>query len=452
MSSSGAAPPSTVNRLDTVSIRLRVTASVVVVMAATLLLGVSVLAAFAAQSNRSTDRLLAGRASLARQLAAQGAGPAQIVNRVSVDGVQARLVLRNGTVFGTGLPSGTQVRTSTITLAGVGRVRGAVLDLAVDTSLVNESRQALRRVLLFAGLGALLVSGLLVAAAVRFALRPLDAMATLARTIAGGNRGYRLAPARTDTELGQTAAAFDAMLDELEGAEARARAAEERTRAFLADAAHELRTPITGLTVAAETLLHHGDRMDRAEQEQMQVLLVREAQRAGALVSDLLAAARLDAGVELDLVPVSLGALVHTELERLRLLHPSTTLTLTSGEVLAQADAAKVSSIVRNVLENAVRAAGPGGKVHVGVQVASPQAVLDVWDTGPGVAPADRERIFERLVRLDASRASDSGGSGLGLAIARGYARAHGGDLTCEDPRGPGALFRLTLPLSEHVG
>ncbi len=63
-----------------------------------------------------------------------------------------------------------------------------------------------------------------------------------------------------------------------------------------------------------------------------------------------------------------------------------------------------------------------------------------------------RARIFERLVRLDASRASDSGGSGLGLAIARGYARAHGGDLTCEDPRGPGALFRLTLPLPEHVG
>ena len=115
MTSSGAAAPSTVNRLDTVSIRLRVTASVVVVMAASLvLLSVSVLAAFAAQSNRSTDRLLVGRAALAQQLAAQGAGPAQIVNRVSADGVQARLVLRNGTAFGTVLPSGTQVRTSTV--------------------------------------------------------------------------------------------------------------------------------------------------------------------------------------------------------------------------------------------------------------------------------------------------------------------------------------------------
>ena len=89
------------------------------------------------------------------------------------------------------------------------------------------------------------------------------------------------------------------MLDELEGAETRARQAEERTRAFLADAAHELRTPITGVQAAAETLLHHGDQLPAADREHLQALLIREAQRAGTLISDLLAAARLDAGVEL---------------------------------------------------------------------------------------------------------------------------------------------------------
>jgi signal transduction histidine kinase len=73
---------------------------------------------------------------------------------------------------------------------------------------------------------------------------------------------------------------------------------------------------------------------------------------------------------------------------------------------------------------------------------------VDVYDSGPGVPPSERERIFERLVRLDHSRTADSGGSGLGLAIARGYARAHGGDLVCLDPGGRGALFRLTLPLA----
>jgi DNA-binding response OmpR family regulator len=85
---------------------------------------------------------------------------------------------------------------------------------------------------------------------------------------------------------------------------------------------------------------------------------------------------------------------------------------------------------------------------HVALQAQQAWAVIDIFDAGPGVTPADRERIFERLLRLDHGRAADRGGAGLGLAIARGYARAHGGDLTCEDPRGTGALFRLTLPLA----
>ena len=94
-----------------------------------------------------------------------------------------------------------------------------------------------------------------------------------------------------------------------------------------------------------------------------------------------------------------------------------------------------------------MRAAGPQGKVHVVVREHDQFAIAEVWDSGPGVPPSERKRIFERLVRLDHGRSNDAGGSGLGLAIARGYARAHGGDLTCEDPRGIGAMFRLVLPL-----
>ena len=134
-------------------------------------------------------------------------------------------------------------------------------------------------------------------------------MAELAKK-SPGQRGSRLAPTRTDTELGQTAQAFDEMLDELEGAETRARQAEERTRAFLADAAHELRTPIAGVQAAAETLLHHDDQLDHDQRQHLQALLMREAQRAGALISDLLAAARLDAGIDLVLhrSPSDIGA------------------------------------------------------------------------------------------------------------------------------------------------
>ncbi len=437
------------NRLNTVSLRLRVIAAVMAVLAAILiLLSIAVSAIFIAQSNRNLDALLTGQAQLARQLARSGAGPQQIVNRVQAGGVQAYLVLRNGAEFGIPITAGASVKTTTITLnAPTPRVDGAQLTLAIDTSLVSSARRTLRRVLLITDVIALLVSAALVAAAVRFALRPLDSMAALAKTVSQGNRGARLAPTRTDTEIGQTAQAFDEMLDELEGAEARAHQAEERTRAFLADAAHELRTPIAGVQAAAETLLHHDDQLDRDERQHLQALLVREAERAGALISDLLAAARLDAGIDLDLAPVSLRTLARCEIERVRLLHPEAAVTMSGPEVVAHADAAKVSSILRNVIDNAMRAAGPHGKVHVLVREQDHSAIAEIWDSGPGVPPSERERIFERLVRLDHGRANDTGGSGLGLAIARGYARAHGGDLSCEDPRGIGAMFRLVLPL-----
>jgi len=442
-------PPATAtkNRLNTVSLRLRVTVAVLAVLAVMLiLLSIAINAIFIAQSNRNLDALLTGQAQLARQLARSGVGPQQIVNRVQAGGVQAHLVLRNGTEFGTPITSGT-VKTTAITLNAPTRVDGANLTLAVDTALVFDARRTLRRILMITAVIALVVSAVLVAAAVRLALRPLDSMAALAKTVSQGNRGYRLAPTRTDTELGQTAQAFDEMLDELEGAETRAQQAEERTRAFLADAAHELRTPIAGVQAAAETLLHHDEQLDHDERQHLQALLVREAERAGALISDLLTAARLDAGIDLDLAPVSLRTLAHSEIDRVRLLHPETAVTMSGPEVIARADAARVSSILRNVIDNAVRAAGPEGQVHLVVREHDQFAIAEIWDSGPGVPPSQRERIFERLVRLDHGRAGDAGGSGLGLAIARGYARAHGGDLTCEDARGSGAMFRLVLPL-----
>jgi two-component system OmpR family sensor kinase len=436
-------------QLNTVSLRLRVTTAVIIVLGVMLLLlGVAVNAIFVAQSNRSLDAQLDSRVQLARQLARAGLGPQQIVNRTETDGVRAYLVLRTGTEFGSRPPTGLGIRSTTITLNGPARVDGAELTLTIDTAQVTGARQRLRRILLITSMVALLVSALLVAGAVRVALRPLDSMAALAKTITEGNRGRRLAPTRTDTEIGQTARAFDEMLDELEGAESRARQAEERTRAFLADAAHELRTPITGVLAAAETLLHHGDQLPAADRERLQSLLVREAQRAGTLISDLLAAARLDAGVELDLAPVSLRQLAYSELDRVRLLEPQTSVTTSGGaDVIVTADAGQVSGILRNLFQNAMRAAGPQGRIHLNLFEHEGLAIAEVWDSGPGVPPSERERIFERLVRLDHSRAQDAGGSGLGLAIARGYARAHGGDLVCVDPGGPGALFRLTLPL-----
>lgn len=432
--------------LNTVSVRLRVTVAVIVVLSVVLVvLGLVVSGVFAAQSQQNLDTLLAGRVQLARQLSRSGVGPAVLVRRVQADGVQAHLVLVSGVELGTPIQPGAQIKVRQTVLTGPGRTDGAQLTLAVDTSLLDGATGTLRRALVLASLSAVLLSALLVAVAVRLALRPLTAMAGLAARIAGGERGRRLSPTRTDTELGQTASAFDDMLDELEGAESRARQAEEQTRAFLADAAHELRTPIAGVRAAAETLLHTGDGLPVEQRQQLEVLLVREAHRAGKLVSDLLLTARLDAGVEPQLSVVPLRPLVLAEVERARLRQPGVIFDLDGPDVQVTADPSQVAGIVGNLVDNALRACGPGGRVGVRLAENGDRAVVEVSDTGPGVPAGQRERIFERLVRLDSGRSADAGGSGLGLAIARGFARAHGGDLTCE-PAAVGALFRLTLP------
>ncbi len=470
------------------SLRTRVTLAVIAVLAVVLVaLAISVQAVFVAQSERSLEATLTSRVQLGRQLARAGLGPQQIVNRVSTEGVNATLETRNGMQYGTGVPAGPLARTATATLNGTGRVAGATLTVAVDTTLIDQGRLRLRRVLVIASVAALLISALLVAAVVRWSLRPLVEVSELARRITAGQRGERLRPDRTDTEIGQTASALDEMLDELEGAETRAREADQRSRRFLADAAHELRTPVAGMRAAAESLLHVDASLAPEERQQLEALVVREAGRAGRLVTDLLVVARLDAGEPArPRVPVDLSEVAAQELARIGLTHPSVRRTLTGptertgpteptgptgstglvvpgpvarGDadagvapvpgtgITVLADPEQVAGIVGNLLDNAVRAAGPTGEVAVRVHRLDDWVCVDVADSGPGVPEADRERIFERLVRLDADRSEPAGGSGLGLAIARGHARAHGGDVRClEPPAGSGALFRLALP------
>lgn len=433
--------------LRTGSLRLRLTVAVIALLAAALVvLGFAVDTAFGVQSNRSLDALLTSRVQLARQLARAGVGPQQIVNRVQADGVQAELVLRNGQVLGTAVPAGQRIVTRSVSLAGPTKVDGARLTLTVDVSLVSDARSTLRRILLLSGAGVMVLGAALLALVVRLGLRPVTAMGQLADGIAAGRRGGRLAPTRRDTDLGRTASAFDAMLDELEGAETRARAAEERTRAFLADAAHELRTPITGVQAATETLLQHGPQLDPEQRQRLERLVLTETHRAGRLINDLLAAARLDAGLELQIAPTSWVEVARPEVERARTLQPATMITMTGSDVIVPADREKIAAVLRNLIDNALRAVSPDGQIMIMVGADDRTAYLDVADDGPGVAAPDRDRIFDRLVRLDAARSADSGGSGLGLAIARGYALAHGGDLTLVDG-GPGATFRLSVPL-----
>ncbi len=344
------------------------------------------------------------------------------------------------------VPGATVRRAGGTLFVSVTLAAGQTLTLSVDDSAVSGALSRLVVLEALGGVTALAVAGLALGRLVGVALRPLDRMTAVARGIAAGDRGNRLRTGRPDTELGRTATAFDAMLEELESAAAAAEAAETRMRGFLSDASHELRTPLAGIQATAEQLLRADP--DRPAREAALAGLVRESSRAGRLVQDLLTVARLDQGVPLRPEQLDLVQLSRHELARTQLLGPQLTVQL-SGDpaVPVIADGTRVGQILTNLLDNARHATPPGGTITVTVRRTPVGAVLDVTDTGAGVPTVDRDRIFDRLVRLDTARSRSSGGAGLGLPIARALARAHGGDLQyLRDPAVPGARFRLTLP------
>jgi two-component system, OmpR family, sensor kinase len=438
-------------RLGTVSLRRRVTvATVAVFVAVVTAMTLVVVGAFAVIVNRSVTAVLNDHVQLARQLAAQNTPPAELVERLETRSVRARLALADGRVLGSLSPralqsDATKSRSIRLTNAA-GPLTGAQLTLQVDGRLIAAARGRVLRVLVFVAVIAVLVVAIGVPFVVRRALSPLDDMTRLAREVAGGRRGNRLWPNASDTELGRTAAAFDDMLDNLEGAERRALASEESMRRFVADAAHELRTPITGIAAAAEAVLQQANDGDPAAREKLLRVLGREAQRAGRLIDDLLDLARIDTGLSLDVRPTDLRELVDGQVERVRLLHPELSFRVDGRPVTATVDPARIGQVIANLLNNACGVTPPGKTVRVAVSRSGSRASVAVCDAGPGVAEADRDRIFGRLVRLGGESRSD--GAGLGLTIARGIARAHCGDVVCQpsSPGSTGAVFVFWVP------
>ena len=357
---------------------------------------------------------------------------------------------------------------------------GTTITLTTDSSSVGETLAQLRWVMLTASAAFLVLAAVGLVLVVRATLTPLDRMTRLARSIAAGDRGRRLRPARTGTEIGRVAVAFDEMLDGVEGAERAAVeatgvavAAEQRMRSFVSDAAHELRTPVAGMRAAADTLVRSDVDAGPEERQRLAAHVVREAERASRLVDDLLLMARVDRGLELELAPVDLEALAGEVVEVQRLRRPSLDLRVVRGGAAAAgagsagagsagagsagcgsavvaADSGRLAQVLGNLIDNAARATGGRGQVAVTIDADDPHAVtLTVADDGPGVPAADLERVFDRLERLDPARRTGDGGAGLGLPIARGVARAHGGELVLAGPAradGSGAAFRLTVP------
>jgi signal transduction histidine kinase len=267
-------------------------------------------------------------------------------------------------------------------------------------------------------------------------LRPVEAMRRRASTITATNLHARLPVPVAQDEIAALAATMNTMLERLETATA-------AQRRFAADASHELRSPLA--TIHANADLLAAAHLDEGAARSV-TRIRRESARMARLVEDLLLLARVDDGaLRLRHEDVDLDDLVYAERERVALERPDLRIEGEVNAVRVVGDADRLHRAVRNLVDNAVRHARHSITLDLGADRAS--AELVVGNDGPAIAPQDRERIFDRFVRLDDSRARQDGGTGLGLPIARDIAAAHDGTLTVAD-RAEGAALLLRLPLA----
>jgi two-component system, OmpR family, sensor kinase len=228
------------------------------------------------------------------------------------------------------------------------------------------------------------------------------------------------------------------MVDSLETAVEEARASDAATRRFLADASHELRTPIAAVQASVETLLR--EQPERPERDRLEAAVARDSQRLGRLVDDLLGLARLEA--HQTRTPVDLAMIARPLVEEARTRSPSAEISLDADEdTTVRGDPDALERLLRNLIDNALGAIQPTGRIDVQLRQLNGYVQARVADDGPGVPEHQRQHIFERFVRLDPGKP----GHGLGLAIAQRIAHQHDGDLTC-DPAPQGASFSLRLP------
>ncbi|MFD7295563.1 sensor histidine kinase [Streptomyces sp. NPDC059897] len=264
----------------------------------------------------------------------------------------------------------------------------------------------------------------------RRALRPVEGIrAEMAAITASQDLGRRVPEPDTHDEVARLAGTTNETLAALESSV-------ERQRRFVADASHELRSPIASLRTQLEVGAAHPDLLDVDG-------AVEDTVRLQELAADLLLLARLDAGEKPGGAGVDLAALVREELsqrtgDRVPVAVDVTAVPQVSGS------RGQLARVLGNLVDNAQRHARAG--VRVAVRAQDGRVVLGVSDDGEGVPEDERERIFERFVRLDDARTRDGGGAGLGLAIARDVAERHGGSLTVRSAPEGGALFELELP------
>ncbi len=274
--------------------------------------------------------------------------------------------------------------------------------------------------------------------------RDASALAAQAERVAGGDMASRVEV--EDDELGRVATSLNQMTEQLA-------TTDRRQREFLADVAHELRTPITAIDGFATALVDGATRTEDDRREAAEIIKG-ESERLCDLVADLQALTLADLDQEVPREPVDVAACCREVVQRLEKAAGERGVLLrgpAEGQdpVIATTNAAHVQTIVSNLTTNAISATPAGGTVRVTARGDGADVVAEVSDTGIGIAPEHLPRIFDRMYRVDSARDRESGGTGLGLAIVKGLSDALGAEVTVDSEPGTGSTFRLVLPAGD---
>ncbi|GAA4601590.1 two-component system OmpR family sensor kinase [Actinoplanes octamycinicus] len=350
---------------------------------------------------------------------------------------------RTQTVTGT---SGERYRAIVVPVAGDARVLVGLPLAPIRNTLVRFTAIAA-----LTGAVVLLLLTLLARWLVARRLRPLDEIGAAATAIAAGDLDRRAgAPppgsAAARTEVGRLATAVDRMLTRIQAAMTARERSEQRMRAFVADASHELRTPVTSISGYLQ-LIRTGV-IDLGRRPDVLRRIEEEAGRIGALVGDLLYLARLDAGPPARRVPVDLAALIRDAVADARAVEPDRPLTASVPETLTvTGDPDTLRQVLANLLGNVRAHTPPGTPARVSAVLSGDRVRVATRDEGPGMTAAEAAHAFERFWRAEGSRAR-SDGAGLGLAIVAEAVRAHHGETGVETAPGRGATVWFELPRS----
>jgi two-component system OmpR family sensor kinase len=353
-------------------------------------------------------------------------------------------VTRTGRFLTVGSTSGSG-RWRVLVMAGPG---GSTIAVALP---MTEVISALRRLILIEGSSAAVLLALLGTGSwfiLRRGLRPLERMATSARSITAGDLSQRVEPSEAKTEVGQLGLALNTMLGEIEEAFQEREATEHRLRQFLADASHELRTPLTSIQGFAELYRLGGDQ-EHIDQPTIFRRIEEESARMKTLVEDLLLLARLDQTRPAQRVPVDLAVLAADACSDAVAAAPDRSVSLVAPDpVVVLGDGDHLRQAIGNLVANALRHTPAGTPLDVSATLEGGAAVVRVRDHGPGLDDEALEHAFDRFWQADTARVGT--GAGLGLSIVAGIAAEHGGTATAANAPDGGAQFTLHLPMTSE--